>query len=523
MTMTGPTPSDAHVARPSGNALVPAVWLATFVAFGVLLAVLYPDSYQQDGGTHFLFARDAWWNHVLFVDVWGRPLFTTLYALPALAGYLPAKLCTVVVCALTAWHTYRWAADEGMPRAELAIPFLVLQPAVMLLASDTMTEPLFALVFVLALRLHRSGRIRAGMCVAALLPLARPEGFFICLLWGVWLLADARLDPAWWRRALALPILAGGVAAWWLASVLITRDPAFLLHNWPSNWSPTGAVYGVAPWLEYWSLRYDIVSRALFVPFAVGLVMLLARRRLGTATSSVLLLFVVHSVLRHYGLFGSAGYPRYFVCVAPAFAVITLAGWNEIAGVLSLAASLLPQSRRRWMRGAITALAVVVLFLATRTALYAVDDHATARDARAVIDANDWLRAHPVPVRQLVWSQAYMCILRRCDTRHRLVLTGDRAHNLALLRATGPGTLAFWDGETGPGWYGVRGADFEAAGFRKMFDQHYDLYAQFGRRIRYPAPWVRSQEMMLYYKPGEVANAEEAGTGDGAGASSATK
>lgn len=504
MAMTVPTSSDVRVApQRSGSLLLPSAWLATFVALGVLLAVLYPDSYQQDGGTHFLFARDAWRNHVLFVDVWGRPLFTTLYALPALAGYLPAKLFTVCVCALTAWHTWRWAEDEGMPRAELAIPFLLLQPSVMLLASDTMTEPLFALVFVLALRLHRSGRIRSGMCVAALLPLARPEGFFICLLWGVWVLMDERFDRAWWRRAAALPILAGGVVAWWIASVLITRDPAFILHNWPSNWAPTGAVYGVAPWLEYWHLRYDIVSRALFVPFAVGLAMLLARRRLGTATSSVLLLFVVHSVLRHYGLFGSAGYPRYFVCVAPAFAVITLAGWNEIASLLSLATLRLPHAWRGSMRAAVTALAALVLFLATRTALYALDDRDTTRDARAVADANAWLLAHPVPVRELVWSQAYMCILRRCDTTHRLAFTGDHAHNLALLRATGQGTLVFWDGETGPNWYGLRAADFEAAGFRKLFDQHYELYAEFERRIRYPSPWARSQEMMLYYKSGE--------------------
>ena len=126
--------------------------LAAFAIAGISLAFLYPDSYQQDGGTHYLFARDAWWNHVLLVDVWGRPLFTTLYALPARAGYLSAKLATVVVSVATAWQCWRWANDEGLSRAEFAIPFLALQPSVLLLASDTMTEPLFALVIVIALR-----------------------------------------------------------------------------------------------------------------------------------------------------------------------------------------------------------------------------------------------------------------------------------------------------------------------------------------------------------------------------------
>ena len=160
-------------------------WLTALAIAGVALALLFPDSYQQDGGTHFLFARDAWWNHTLFVDVWGRPLFTALYALAAPAGYLPAKLLTVVVCIVTAWQCWRWAEDEGLARPEFAIPFFALQPSLMLLAADTMTEPLFALVLVVALRLRRTGRVRNAMVVASLLPLARPEGFFVCLLWGL--------------------------------------------------------------------------------------------------------------------------------------------------------------------------------------------------------------------------------------------------------------------------------------------------------------------------------------------------
>ncbi|MBK5188408.1 MAG: hypothetical protein JJD97_09175 [Gemmatimonadaceae bacterium] len=211
-------------------------WLVAFAAAGVALALLFPDSYQQDGGTHFLFARDAWWNHPLLVDVWGRPLFTALYALPALAGYLPAKLLTVVVCVVAAWQCWRWAEDEGMTRAELAIPFFALQPSLMLLASDTMTEPLFALVLVVALRLRRAGRVRNAMVVASLLPLARPEGFFVCLLWGLWTLADTRLGQEWWRRARSLPLLTAGVVVWWIAALVITHDPLFILHNWPKNW-----------------------------------------------------------------------------------------------------------------------------------------------------------------------------------------------------------------------------------------------------------------------------------------------
>lgn len=475
-------------------------WLAAFAIGGVALALLYPDSYQQDGGTHFLFARDSWWNHTLLVDVWGRPLFTVLYALPARMGYLPAKLLTVAICVATAWQCWRWAEDEGMTRAELAIPFFALQPSLLLLTSDTMTEPLFALVLVVALRLRRSGRARQAMALASLLPLARPEGFFVCVLWGVWSLADVRLGAHWWRRALALPLLAAGVAAWWLAALVITRDPLFLLNNWPHNWAPTGALYGTAPWLEYWQLRYEIIARSLAPFFALGFVIVLVRRRLGTATSLVLMLFVLHSILRRFGLFGSAGYPRYFVCVAPAIALITLAGWNVVAEVVWSAVERAAPASRRALRGLAYALAAALLLVGARSDLYYVDDHDTARDARAIADAHEWLRASGTPVRKLVWSQAYMCILLRCDTHDRLIFSGDHAGNVALLAATPPGTLIFWDGDTGPKWYALGAPDFEAAGFTMLFDRRYVLQPRFEHRLWYPQPWTRSQEMMLYYK-----------------------
>lgn len=495
------TASNVASARRTATAWRAGAWLAAFACAGIALALLYPDSYQQDGGNHFLFARDSWWNHTLLVDVWGRPLFTALYALPARAGYLAAKLLTVAVSVAAAWQCWRWAEDEGMARAELAIPFFALQPSVLLLASDTMTEPLFALVLVIALRLRRKGRVIPALVIASLLPLARPEGFFVCLLWGLWTLWDARAGGMRWQRVRVCPLLLVGVVAWWIAALVITRDPAFILHNWPHNWAPTGATYGTAPWLEYWRLRYEIVASHFAWIFAAGFLVLLARRRVATATSLVAMLFVLHSVLRHYGMFGSAGYPRYFECVAPAIALITLAGWNVMVDALWRALEYAAPAPRRWLRGVAYAAAACLFALVSHDMLYYIDDHATARDAFAIQDAERWFRAHPEPVQQLIWSQAYMCILTRCDTRHRVYFSDDHAHNLALLEATPSRTLVFWDGETGPNWYGLHGADFEAAGFRRLFDRQYDLGPRFTRRIWYwQQPWNRSQEMMLYYK-----------------------
>ncbi|TMB11881.1 MAG: hypothetical protein E6J66_07830 [Deltaproteobacteria bacterium] len=221
-----------------------ALWLLPFAVAGALLVHLYPDSYQQDGGFHFLFARWSVEHPQLLVDVWGRPLFTALYAFPARLGYPFAKLVTVAIALAAAWNTVKLARAHGLEHAELAVPLLFLQPSFLLICSDTMTEPLFALVLVVALRLHQAGRIRPSMWVAALLPLARPEGFFVALLWAASVALDPRADRTLLLRALSTIRLAAGVAAWWLASTLLTGDPCFIMHNWPPNWAAGATALG---------------------------------------------------------------------------------------------------------------------------------------------------------------------------------------------------------------------------------------------------------------------------------------
>ena len=232
---------------------------------GMLMLFLFKDSCQHDGGIHYLFARWAWVHHELFVDVWSRPLFTLLYAGPALLGFRVARAVTVLVCLATAWQTYRLAEQLKLRRAPLAIALLFLQPSFFLFCADTMTEPLFALVFIIALRLHLAGRVLAGTFVASLFILTRPEGLFISLLWAVWVLRknfgslpSALRTPH--SAFIKLLPLATGMFAWWLASWLITGDVLFIKHNWPANWPFSGTIYGAPGLLRYPARLPEIVG-----------------------------------------------------------------------------------------------------------------------------------------------------------------------------------------------------------------------------------------------------------------------
>ncbi|HMB28148.1 MAG TPA: hypothetical protein VKS99_08580, partial [Blastocatellia bacterium] len=336
------------------------IWLAVFAMIGTALVLLYRDADQQDSGYHFLFARWAHRHPRYFVGVWARPLFTLLYFPFAQFGYAAAKFFTVIISLATAWQTFRLARQIGFDRAEMAIPLLFLQPSFFLLSSTVLTETLFALVFVIALRLHLSGRIKAGMIVASLLILVRPEGFFIGVLWGVWVLRIAdrgsriedrgskiedrrsRIEPRYSMRSSIfyllssifdprLLLLATGMILWWLAAYLIMRDPLWIVHDWPSDWRPDGKANGTGPIWWYVASLPLIVGPLLVAPFIGGLWRLLKRREFMCGVSVFLVLFVAHSLMFWRGWFGAAGYARYFVCVSPAVALIALAGWNELA------------------------------------------------------------------------------------------------------------------------------------------------------------------------------------------------
>ncbi len=197
-------------------------------------------------------------------------------------------------------------------------------------------------------------------------------------------------------------------------------------------------------------------------PFAIGVIAALALRRLGLALAVVVLFFVLHSALRATGAFGSAGYPRYFVCVAPAIGLLMLLGWNAIAtgvGVLL----------RRGARPAIAVASAVVLGISALSALCYVDDMPWTRDSRMVDDLYTWYRSHREPATHYAFSQAYMCILFDCDPQQRVVVPGSREQTVSSLRDAPPQTLVFWDADTGPDFFGgITGGSIIAMGYRPL-------------------------------------------------------
>lgn len=476
----------------------PALWLAFFGAVAIALVFAYPDSSSADGATHFLEAQWAWrsGHHSLLVDVWGRPLFTLIYSLPAALGYRAAKLFTVVISLAAAWQCWRVAKLLRFERPALVIPLLFLQPTFLGVAPETMTEPLFGLVLIVALRLHFEGRVRVGAVLASLLPLARPEGPFLVVLWGVWILLDSRLSGAWWRRIPTTILLATGVVVWWLAALAITRDPLWIRHNAP--WTLTSAVASHGSFWLYWNMRWEILGPLLWRVFSVGMAALLIRRRTLQLPSLVLVIFLLHSTMWAKGLMNTEGFPRYITCTAPAIALITLAGWNVLADALAWIMKQIGAAHVR--QPVIALLSALVLLSSGWYALTYVDGQEGSRAAWAIDDSYRWFLTHPRPVRELAWSRPYVPILFGWDPWKTLHWTSDRKHNLSLIQGASSGTLLFWDDATGPDWYHVAAEDFVGAGFVRLRSKSYELFPLLPVDSWNHSAQPRHEAMHLFYK-----------------------
>jgi hypothetical protein len=185
---------------------------------------------EADACTHFLYARFALQTPAYLVDIWGRPLCTGLYALPAAVGGLMGVRVTSLVLALgLAWLTYEIARGQGYRWPAIALVFVLAQPLVFFHSFSELTELPFAVVVAGMFLAYQRRQWLLMAVLAGLGPLGRPEGFGFVLLAGAGLVVHRRW---WWLPVLVLPLLLWSYVGW----ELYAREGVWwrwLVDHWP--------------------------------------------------------------------------------------------------------------------------------------------------------------------------------------------------------------------------------------------------------------------------------------------------
>jgi hypothetical protein len=484
-----PPLSDAEpdASSPHGQlreAVAARLTIALASLFLLIWTGIFPYSGDADATFHYLNARDGLAAPVDLLGPWARPLFKAYLLLPAQVGMLACRVAMTVLFALLMQQTMALARELRLPRPWLAGLFLPLMPTVFGLATDTMSEIPFALGAVVAVRLWRrnsdTGAAKAGAIplrlilatlLVSLLPMVRPEGFWLAAMWGVLILMDRRLSV--WQRLTLPSLLATGLGLWVLACWVIHGDPIYFIHVW--SWPPESyETYGRGSLLHHvyrWPVFCGPVLCALFI---AGIKPSL-RREMALPWAVWGLVFVLHSVLYWRGWFASIGLMRILASTAPFTAIICLYGWNAIAGWLSRRGWTVTARRR--LAGATLLIAAVIpllhyvlnaqhlrMFPSGSCAQY-IHAHNLLDTAPAVIVADKLSLAQlHLPPKPAVFSEN----------------SYDKDEQRRMIASRPIGTIGIWDNQRGTMWYELTFDDLRALGYDTLHEA--TLTATIGRK-----------------------------------------
>jgi len=314
--------------------------------FSAAMGLLSPGFFESDELTHFLKARELFYNWHQLLDIWARPACTGLYGLAAAVGGLDAaRILAVVITGFVGWGTMQLLAVlPARPEAEVNNYFtrtargwawllLYAQPLFLLNSFTVMTEMLLACAWVWAAVMIWRNRIAAAGFLIGVGALARPEGWFAIACWPVflmlwkWTAHDRTLSGRSVVAAVFLSVIP--TVLWWLAGTLAYQNAAWMIDYFPwqvhSQYGRTGLLFvasslaALALWMwipvlagaaSLWRGRHRAAMLLLIVPAAA--------------------FFLLHATLGVFGLMGAMSLPRYFICVAPLLAVLGVRGLQSL-------------------------------------------------------------------------------------------------------------------------------------------------------------------------------------------------
>jgi len=305
-------------------------WKTAILAVGAFILLWLPAAAlsrgfpEADGCTHYLFARFAFQVPANLVNMWGRPVCTLLYAVPAIVagrfGVCAASALVGIGCGVV---SYQLARDSGDRLPVLALLFTLAQPILFIHSLSAMTELPFALLLGAAFLAFGRERWGVAALLASLLPLTRPEGFGFLLIAAVALVWRRRVR---WLAILPAPLLLWDVAGWFIHD---RYGPwwHWLASQWPYA---SHSMYGHGNPLTFVAELPIIVSPLVLPALFFGIWRSLVPPRGFRAATAALPLFVlfVHSLLYSTGRLGSYGEARYLMVAAPFWGVLAGRGWQ---------------------------------------------------------------------------------------------------------------------------------------------------------------------------------------------------
>lgn len=371
---------------------------------------------QGDGIQHFSIAQESWIKHELFLDHWGKPLFTLLSSPFAQGGFTYFPLFNVVIFALSILLIFRLLNhfNAGFYYYPIAPALLMSIPDYSCEIIAGMTEPLFGLMILLLFYALVKEKWTLFALVASFTPFARSEGMLVVALAGLLLL--------WSKKWQALPWLLAGFVLYAIAGYFLIDQPWWYFENDPY---PAKSVYGSGPWWTYWDSRKLHLGVLPFLLLPIGFFGWLIWRQENTHLAwkaGVLVVGVylgiifIHSYLWANGLKGALGLSRIAVQGIPAFIAFLLICCHFVSRNLSKP---------------FVAFSSVLLLLTSVREVYQLGYPNVADPfQKALFQASDYLKKQPLKGRKIYYLHPLLALDWGTNTQHNHPILAQRFINL---------------------------------------------------------------------------------------------
>lgn len=297
-----------------------------FIAEGVLE--------PGDGISHYTIAKNAPQYPELYLDHWGKPLFTLLSSPFAQLGFEGMIIFNVLLFILTSFFLFKWGFDRLNPFA-WTTPLLLLSSHVYFeMVNAGMTEILFATLLTATIHLYLSKKFVTGSILFSFSLFSRPEAILIIPCLALYLV--------WKKQYKAIPLLSFGFIIYSIVGYFYFKDFLWYIHNNP--YPASVPFYGKGEFLSFFKSNQAIWGPFMTLFSVMGVIVLLVsifgpKRK--KAIEYTLLLIVpaatvllVHSYIWWKGIHGSLGLTRVISTVIPLFVMISLLFINYIHKVI---------------------------------------------------------------------------------------------------------------------------------------------------------------------------------------------
>lgn len=282
-----------------------------------------------------MISRYSFKHPELFLNTWGRPVFTIMSSLFSQLGFGGLKLFNVLLGCLSAFLAFLTARKIGITRAWLAILFVIFTPLYFLMTLTGLTEIQFGFILILSIYLFFDKKYIAAAIIISFLPFSRSEGVVLLPIFFIAFLMK--------RRYTAIPFLVTGFLLFSILDYLfVSRDFFFILTHSPyplhhSLYKEKGdlfhfvisspQIFGI-PLLVLFLGGTGLYGYLFFsVPKEQRLKVFL---EIWMLVIPVWLLFAVNSVLYWKALFGSMGLVRVVTGLLPVAAIVSLKAYDHI-------------------------------------------------------------------------------------------------------------------------------------------------------------------------------------------------